>query len=45
MTLTDFFFYIATGVTGLFAICVLILLICYLTIYERVNKNFRAVKK
>lgn len=43
--LTDIFFYIATAITAVFALCVSILLVCYLTIYERVNKNFRAVKK
>lgn len=43
--LTDIFFYIAAVITTLFAFCVWLLLVCYLTIYERVNKNFRAVNK
>lgn len=43
MTLTDMFFYVALGMTLLFAVCVVVLLFSYFMIYERVNKNFRTI--
>ncbi|KXT83221.1 hypothetical protein ACVRXQ_06495 [Streptococcus panodentis] len=44
MSLTDFFFTISMTLSFFFALSFVILFIFYLVIYNRVNKNFRAVK-
>ncbi|WP_281165610.1 hypothetical protein [Liquorilactobacillus sicerae] len=45
MDLTSAFFMIALIITGIFVMITLILFICYLVIFFRVNKNFGKVKK
>lgn len=43
MTLTNTFFIIAIGISAFFVISFVVLFVCYLTIYNRVNRNFKAV--
>ncbi|MFT8425929.1 MAG: hypothetical protein ABF630_10740 [Liquorilactobacillus sp.] len=43
MNLTALFFIVALIISGFFAIVIVILFICYLIIFQRVNKNFKAV--
>ncbi|EHJ53122.1 Uncharacterised protein [Streptococcus macacae NCTC 11558] len=43
MNLTNLFFNIGLGISLFFAVCFILLFICYLIILERVNKNFKAV--
>lgn len=45
MSLTEVFFIISMVLSIFFAISFLILFIYYLVIYNRVNKNFRAVTR
>ncbi|MFT8459361.1 MAG: hypothetical protein ABF804_10405 [Liquorilactobacillus ghanensis] len=45
MNLTAFFFMLASIISGIFALAIVILFICYLIIFQRVNKNFKAVDK
>lgn len=45
MSLTNLFFTISLVLSLFFALSFVILFIFYLVIYNRVNKNFRAVKQ
>lgn len=44
MIITNIFFGVALAISIFFAVCFVVLFICYLVIYNRVNKNFKAVK-
>lgn len=44
MTITNIFFIVALIISIFFTICLVVLFICYTLIYNRVNKNFKAVK-
>ena len=41
--LTDTFFYIALTISLFFSACFLLLFICYMVIYHKVNRYFKAV--
>lgn len=43
MNLTDLFFNVALAISLFFTGCFLVLFICYLVIYHRVNRYFKAV--
>jgi hypothetical protein len=45
MNLTALFFILSLIISSFFAFVIVILFICYLIIFQRVNKNFKAVDR